>query len=180
MGLSKTQMDDLVEKVQYFLDNPVPRIEWGKISQQFSQLLEQDIEYDEEEIQYIERKLTLPEGANVTSIFVIADELLTNYKFDKGMKSQAVEFEKENEEIVNFLKTLRFPRVNNQVLSYQTDHWFLMDEFEKLLQKGIEYNMDDIKNWLSYNKSESLLEDNVIDEISRIAEFTQMHFKKPR
>lgn len=180
MGLSKTQMDDLVEKVQCFLDNPIPRIEWEKISQQFSKLLEQDIEYDKEEIQYIERKLTLPEGADVTSIFVIADELLTNYKFDKGMKSQAVEFEKENEEIVNFLKTLRFPRVNNRVLSYQTDHWFLMDEFEKLLQKGIEYNMDDIKNWLSYNKSESLLEDNVIDEISRIAEFTQMHFKKPR
>lgn len=54
-----------------------------------------------------------------------------------------------------------------------------MDEFEKLLQKGIEYNMDDIKNWLSFNKPNSLLEDNVIDEIARIAEYTQIRFKKP-
>lgn len=180
MGLSKSQMDRLVENVQHILDNPIKEIEWGKVSQEFSQLLEQDIEYDEEEIQYIERKLILPEGVDVTSIFSISDELLLHYKLDKGLKSQMVEFEKENEEIVNFLKTLKFPRVNNRILSYQTDHWFLMDEFEKLLQKGIEYNMDDIKNWLSYNKSESLLEDNVIDEISRIAEFTQMHFNKPR
>lgn len=32
MGLSKTQMDDLVEKVQYFLDNPVHRIDEEKNS----------------------------------------------------------------------------------------------------------------------------------------------------
>lgn len=171
-------MDDLIEKVQHILDNPIKQIEWEKISQEFSQLLEQDIEYDDEEIQYIQRKLSLPEG-EMTIIFVIADELLSNYKFDKGLKSQAVEFEKDNKEIVNFLKTLKFPRVNNRVLSYETDHWFLMDGFEKLLQKGIQYHMDDIRNWLSFNKTHSLLEDNVIEEIARIAEYAQLRFRKP-
>lgn len=88
MGLSKTQMDHLVENVQHILNNPIRKIDWDKVYQEFSKLLEQDIEYDDEEIQYLERKLVIPEGESATSIFVIADELLMNYKFDKGLKSQ--------------------------------------------------------------------------------------------
>lgn len=179
MGLSKTQMDDLVEKVQYFLDNPVHRIDEEKISQQFVQLLKQDIEYDEEEIQYVLRKLKLPDGVDVGLLSAIADEPLLHYKFTKNLKSRMADFEKDNKELVDFLKTLKFPIVNNRVLSYETDHWFLMDEFDKLLRKGIQYNMDDIRSWLLFNKSDSLLEDNVIEEIARIAEFMQIYFKKP-
>ena len=179
MGLSKQQMDQLVENIQRILDNPVRKIEWNKINQEFSKLLEQNIEYDDEEIQYIERKLEFPEDIDTTSVFVVADELLMNYKIDKSIMSEMADFEHDSPELVGFLKTLCFPTVNNRVLSYQTDHWFLMNGFEKLLGKGIEYNMDDVRNWLSFNQSESRLEDNVIDEISRIAEFTQLYFKKP-
>ena len=146
-------MDHLVENVQQILDNPIKKIDWDKIYLEFSKLLKQDIEYDDEEIQYIERKLEFPEDVDMTSVFVIADELLTNYKIDQSIMSEMVYFEHDNPELVGFLKTLSFPTVNNHVLRYQTDHWFLMDEFEKLLQKGIEYHMDDIKNWLSFNKS---------------------------
>lgn len=102
MGLSKQQMDQLVENVQYLLDNPVRKIEWDKIDQEFARLLEQNIEYDEEEIQHIERKLSLPKGVEVTAIFVIADELLMNYKFDKGIKLQMIEFEKEMKKLLTF------------------------------------------------------------------------------
>lgn len=179
MGLSKTQMDHLVENIQYFLDNPVQRIDEEKISQQFVQLLKQGIEYDEEEIQYVLRKLKLPDGADVGLLSAIADEPLLQYKFTKNLKSRMVDFEKDNKELVDFLRSLKWPRVNVRVLSYQTDHWFLMDEFEELLRKGIQYNMDEIRSWLSFNKSDSLLEDNVIEEIARIAEFMQIYFKKP-
>lgn len=179
MGLSKTQMNDLVDKIQYVLDNPVTQIDYEKISQQFIKLLEQDIEYDEEEIQYVLRKLELPDGTDVGLLSSIADEPLLQHKLAKDQKSRMVNFEKDNKELVDFLKTLSFPTVNNRVLSYQTDHWFLMNGFEKLLKKGIEYNMDDIRNWLSFSQSDNMLEDNVIENIARIAEFTQLYFKKP-
>ncbi len=180
MGLSKTQMDNLLENVQYFLDNPVKQVDWEKISQQFSRLLKQDIEYDEEEIQYALRKLKLPDGVDVSSLYVIADGLLMNYKHDKGLRSQMDDLEKDNRELVSFLRKLRFPTVNNPILSYETDHWFLMNGFEEILRKGVEYNMDDIRNWLYVNKSDNLLQDNVIEEITKIAEFTQLYFKKPK
>lgn len=180
MGLSKTQMDDLMKNIQYCLDNPVKQIDWKKIHQQFEHLLEKGVEYDEEEIQYALRKLNFPEGVDFTSVYVIADELLTNHKLNQALKSEMVDFEKDNKELVAFLRELKFPRVNNRLLSYGTDHWFLIDEFEKLLEKGISYHVDDIRNWLSLNKSANLLEDNVIEDITRIAEFTQINFKRPR
>lgn len=180
MGLSKTQMNDLMDKIQYILDNPIERIDYEKISKQFIQLLEQDIKYDEEEIQYVLRKLKLPNGTDIGLLSAIADEPLLQYKVTKNLKSRMVDFEKDNKELVTFLKTLRFPTVNNHVLSYETDHWLLMNGFEKLLKKGIEYNMDDIRNWLSFNKSDNLLEDNVIEEITRVSEFMQLYFKKPK
>lgn len=74
MGLSKTQINNLLEKIQYFLDDPIKQIDWDKISNQFSILLEQDIEYNEEEIQYVLRKLILPDGVDVSSIYVIVDD----------------------------------------------------------------------------------------------------------
>lgn len=180
MGLSKTQMDDLLKNIQYFLDNPVKQIDWKKISQQFSDLLEQGVEYDEEEIQYALRKLLLPDGIDLTSIYVIADELLTNYKINKNLKSEMADFEKNNKELVAFLRNLKFPRVNNHVLTYESDHWFLMDGFEKLLEKRIRYNTDDIRKWLSFNKSANGLENNVIEDIARIAEFTQINYNRSR
>ena len=180
MGLSKTQMNDLVDKIQHILDNPVTQINYEKISQQFTRLLEQGIEYDEEEIQYVLRKLKLPNMTDVGLLSAIADEPLSQHKFAKNLKSSMTIFEKDNKELVDFLKLLRFPTVNNRSLSYETDHWFLMNEFEKFLKKGIVYHMDDIRNWLSFSKSDNLLEDNVIEEIARISEFTQMNFKRPK
>lgn len=41
-----------------------------------------------------------------------------------------------------------------------------MNGFEKLLEKEIEYNMYDVRNWFSFNQQKSKLEDNIIDEIS--------------
>jgi len=109
-----------------------------------------------------------------------ADELLLNYKFNKALKSEMVDFEKDNTELVAFLRGLKWPHVNNRLLSYETDHWFLMNGFEKLLEKGISYGVDDIRNWLSFNKSTNGLEDNVIENITKIAEFIQINFKRPR
>lgn len=180
MGLTKAQAENLVNNIQNLLDNPIQTIDWENISEQFKQLLENGVEYDDEEIQYLLRKLRFPKDIPITSIFVIADELIVNYKLEKMLPEQIINIEEDNKELITFLRTLRFPNVNNHVLSYETDHWRLIDEFEKLLKNGIEYNIDDIRKWLIFNKQNNLLEDNVIDDIVKIAEFTQLNFSRPK
>ena len=61
MGLSKTQTNELVEKIQHLIDNPIKQIDWEKISQMFTQMLEQDLEYDDGDVEYIVRKLKFPD-----------------------------------------------------------------------------------------------------------------------
>jgi len=180
MGLSRTQTNDLVEKIQYLLDNPIKQIEWRKIDRLFTQMLEQDLEYDDADIRYIVRMLKMPKGVNVSSFFVIAGEPLTDYKFTKSLKSHMLDFQLENKDLVNFLTTLKFPRVSRSALSSETDYWYLFDGFEELLRNGIEYNMDDIRNWLSFSKPNNMLEDNVIEEIARIAHFIQLYLQRPK
>ncbi len=180
MGLSKTQTNDLVEKIQHYLDNPIKQIEWRKIDKLFTQMLEKDLEYDDADIRYIVRSLKMPKGVNVSSFFVIAGEPLTNYKFNKSLKTQMLNFQLENKDLVNFLTTLKFPRISSSILSSETDYYYLFDEFEELLRHRIQYDPDEIRNWLTFSKPNNMLEDNVIDEIVRIAQFIQMYLHRPK
>ena len=180
MGLSRTQINEIVGLIQHYLDNPVKQIEWKKIDRLFTQMLEKDLEYDDADIRYILQKLKMPKGVNVSSFFMIAGEPLTNYKFNKSLKTQMLEFQLENKDLVNFLTTLKFPRISSSILSSETDYYYLFGGFEELLRNGIEYNMDDIRNWLSFSKQNNMLEDNVIEEIARIAHFIQLYLQKPK
>ena len=180
MGLSKTQTNELVEKIQHLIDNPIKQIDWEKISQMFTQMLEQDLEYDDGDVEYIVRKLKFPDKSNIGLFFSIADEPLSNYKFNKNLKSQMIDFQLENKDLVNFLTTLKFPRVSRSILSSETDYYYLIDGFEELLRNGIEYDPDDIKNWLLFSKQNNGLEDNVIDEIAQFAHFIQMYLQRPK
>jgi len=180
MGLSRTQTDELVGLIQHYLDNPVKQIEWRKIDRLFTQMLEKDLEYDDADIRYILQKLKMPKGIKASSFFVIAGEPLTKYKFNKILKTEMLDFQLENKDLVNFLTTLKFPRVSRSALSSETDYWYLFDGFEELLKSGIEYNMDDIRNWLTFSKPNNGLEDNVIDEIAGIAHFIQLYLQRPK
>jgi len=180
MGLSRTQTNELAGMIQYYLDHPVKQIQWRKIDRLFTQMLEQDLEYDDADIRYIVRRLKMPKGVNVSSFFVIAGEPLNNYKSNKSLKSHMLEFQVKNRDLVNFLTTLKFPRISSSILSSETDYYYLFAGFEELLRNRIEYNMDDIKNWLTFSKSNNMLEDNVIDEIARIAHFIQLYLHRPK
>ncbi|MBI1663063.1 MAG: hypothetical protein IS860_06160 [Nitrosopumilus sp.] len=76
MGLSNQQMQQLVINIQNVLDNPVLTIEWEKITQEFSNLLDYDIEYGDEEIEYVLKKLEFDSSCYSDDIYVIASSLL--------------------------------------------------------------------------------------------------------
>jgi len=55
-----------------------------------------------------------------------------------------------------------------------------MDGFEELLRNRIQYDPDDIRNWLTFSKPNNMLEDNVIEEIAQFAHFIQMYLHRPK
>ena len=85
-------------------------------------------------------------------------------------------FDDMDEKLLDFLETLTWPTVNNRVLSYPADHKMLINNFRKLLQQNVYYNADKIKEWLRFHQRENLLQDNVIDNIGRLADYTKIDF----
>ena len=95
-------------------------------------------------------------------------------------KTQLLEFQLENKDLVNFLTTLKFPRISRGILSSETDYYYLMDGFEELLRDRMQYDPDDIRNWLTLSKPNNGLEDNVIEEIAQLAQFIQIYCLRPK
>lgn len=85
-------------------------------------------------------------------------------------------FDDMDERLVDFLEKLTFPTINNKVLSYPADHKMLINNFRKLLQQDVYYNVDQIKEWLRFHQQENRLQDNVIDNIGRLADYTKIDF----
>ncbi|MCE2506345.1 MAG: hypothetical protein J4F36_07745 [Nitrosopumilaceae archaeon] len=177
MGLSKQQMQQLVINIQNVLDNPVLTIEWKKITQEFSNLLDYDIEYSDEEIEYVLKKLEFDSSCYRNDIYVIANNLLLHYSVNKNIVDGMADFEKNNKPIIDSLNET-LPIINKQSLSYGLDHCLLMNCFEKLVKQGIEYNVDQLNDWLCFKQDEFRLRDSVIAEIVKIAEFIQLYLRK--
>jgi hypothetical protein len=81
-----------------------------------------------------------------------------------------------NLQLVVFLESLKWPRINNRVLSHPADQKMLINSFRKLSQAGVPYSIDDVRNWLVFHKPENMLSDGVIDDIVNIADYVKIDF----
>lgn len=54
-----------------------------------------------------------------------------------------------------------------------------MTEFEKLVLRGIRYNIDEIRDWLEFKLKETAFEKHTIDKIVQLAEFIQLYRERP-
>lgn len=78
--------------------------------------------------------------------------------------------------MVDFLESLEWPEVNNRVLSYPSDYKMLINKFRNLLCNDVDYNIDTIRHWLFFHQPENCLEDDVIENIVRIAMYVQIDY----
>lgn len=54
-----------------------------------------------------------------------------------------------------------------------------MTEFEKLVLRGIRYNIDEIRDWLEFKLKKTAFEKHTIDKIVQLAEFIQLYRERP-
>lgn len=78
--------------------------------------------------------------------------------------------------LVTFLVSLRWSKINNKTLSYPADHKMLINNFRRLLQEGVNYSINDVREWLVFHQRESMLSDTVIDDIVRLAEYVKIDY----
>jgi len=83
-----------------------------------------------------------------------------------------------DDRLVTFLESLVWPNVNNRVLSYPADHKKLINNFRRLLQEGVNYSINDVREWLVFHQPENRLSDTVIDSIVRLSEYVKIDFHK--
>ena len=81
-----------------------------------------------------------------------------------------------DERLVSALEMLDCTTTSPNVLGYN-DKVILVSTFNKLLKEGVDYNVEEIRNWLCYHQPENKLEDSVIDDIATISEILQIYLK---
>jgi hypothetical protein len=81
-----------------------------------------------------------------------------------------------DESVIDFLETLTFPIINVRVLSYPIDHKFLINSFKELLQWGVDFNTDEIRRWLFSHQAETMMNDWVIEDIVRLADYSRIDY----
>lgn len=67
----------------------------------------------------------------------------------------------------------------NLTLSYPVDYWSIITLFEKLVLRGIQYNIDEIRHWLEFQQKETTFGEHTIDKIVQLAEFIQIYHERP-
>ena len=85
-------------------------------------------------------------------------------------------FKNLDERVIGYLEKLVWPNINPRTLTYPTDYKRLIDGFRDLLEKGIDYHPDDIREWLYFHQPENRLNDWVIEDIVKLAEYTRIDF----
>lgn len=178
MELTQRQVNELIEKIQYVFDHP-NQIDWDKIYEIFEGLIKNDIEIGESEIQYLQQNLKFNQNVNPGQFYSVVDSLFSNYTVTKNTESEIPRFESENPELVKCLNTLMFKSHLNPTLSYPIDYWSIMTQFEKLVLRGIQYNIDEIRNWLEFKQKETTFGEHTIDRIVQLAEFIQIYRERP-
>ena len=164
---------ELIKKIQYVLDHP-NQIDWHKIHEIFDELIKNDVEIGDSEIQHIKKNLRFNQNVNTDEQYAVMDKLFLNYTFTRANKDEIPRFESENPALVECLNDLMFKSFLSPTLSYPADYQVIMTQFEKLVLRGVQYNIDEVRNWLELKRGETMLMPSAID-IVQLADFIQMY-----